>query len=52
LNIVKVGKKEVSTISPTYLIAEIGINHYGDLNIAKKLIEEYAKAGFDAVKFQ
>jgi N-acetylneuraminate synthase len=52
LNIVKVGKKEVSGISPTYLIAEIGINHNGDLNIAKKLIEESAKAGFDAVKFQ
>ena len=52
MNIVKVGKKEVSAISPTYLIAEIGINHNGDLNIAKKLIEESAKAGFDAVKFQ
>lgn len=46
------GKKVVSAISPTYLIAEIGINHNGDLNIAKKLIEESAKAGFDAVKFQ
>ena len=52
MNIVKVGKKEVSAISPTYLIAEIGINHNGDLNVAKKLIEESAKAGFDAVKFQ
>jgi N-acetylneuraminate synthase len=52
LNIVKVGKKEVSAISPTYLIAEIGINHNGDIDIAKKLIEESAKAGFDAVKFQ
>ena len=35
-----------------YLIAEIGINHNGDLNIAKKLIKEAAVAGFDAVKFQ
>ena len=52
MNKVKVGRKEVSAISPTYLIAEIGINHNGDLNIAKKLIEESAKAGFDAVKFQ
>ena len=52
MNTVKVGKKVVSAISPTYLIAEIGINHNGDLNIAKKLIEESAKAGFDAVKFQ
>ena len=52
LNTVKVGKKEVSAISPTYLIAEIGINHNGDLNIAKRLIEESTRAGFDAVKFQ
>ena len=36
----------------TFTIAEIGINHNGDLNIAKKLIDEAAIAGFDAVKFQ
>ena len=35
-----------------FLIAEIGINHNGDLNLAKKLISEASKAGFDAVKFQ
>ncbi len=35
-----------------FLIAEIGINHNGDLNIAKKLIDHAAEAGFDAVKFQ
>jgi N-acetylneuraminate synthase len=35
-----------------YLIAEIGINHNGDLNIAQKLISAAAEAGFDAVKFQ
>tara|TARA_B100001113_G_C21094886_1_gene616096 strand:- start:805 stop:1647 length:843 start_codon:yes stop_codon:yes gene_type:complete len=35
-----------------YLIAEIGINHNGDLNIAKKLIDNAIKARFDAVKFQ
>ena len=49
---VKVGSKLVSEISPTYMIAEIGINHNGDLEIAKKLIDESVKAGFDAVKFQ
>ncbi len=35
-----------------YLIAEIGINHNGDLEIAKELIRHAAAAGFDAVKFQ
>lgn len=35
-----------------FLIAEIGINHNGDLSIAKKLISSAAEAGFDAVKFQ
>jgi N-acetylneuraminate synthase len=36
----------------TYIIAEIGINHNGDLNIAKKLIDIAALSGCDAVKFQ
>jgi len=36
----------------TYIIGEIGINHNGDLNIAKKLIDIAAVAGCDAVKFQ
>jgi N-acetylneuraminate synthase len=35
-----------------FLIAEIGINHNGDLKIAKELIKNAADAGFDAVKFQ
>jgi len=36
----------------TYIIGEIGINHNGDLDIAKKLIDIAAVAGCDAVKFQ
>lgn len=35
-----------------FITAEIGINHNGDINIAKKLIDEAVKAGCDAVKFQ
>ena len=36
----------------TLIIAEVGVNHNGDLNIAKTLIQEAAKAGADVVKFQ
>lgn len=36
----------------TFIIAEIGINHNGDLNLAKKLIDTAVVAGCDAVKFQ
>jgi N-acetylneuraminate synthase len=35
-----------------YLIAEIGINHNGDMDVAKKLIDAAAESNFDAVKFQ
>ena len=38
--------------NPVYIIAEIGINHNGDLNIAKQLIDIAKVAGCDAVKFQ
>ena len=39
-------------MKPTYIIAEIGINHNGSLETAKKLIDIAAIAGCDAVKFQ
>ena len=39
-------------MTKTHIIAEIGINHNGDLNIAKKLIDIAAVAGCDSVKFQ
>ena len=37
---------------PTYIIAEIGINHNGRLDLARQLIEVAAECGCDAVKFQ
>lgn len=52
INSVKVGDRLVGPSQPVYLIAEIGINHNGDMKIAKDLIEMSAKAGVDAVKFQ
>ena len=39
-------------MSKTFIIAEIGINHNGDVDITKKLIDGAAEAGCDAVKFQ
>ncbi|MFI7585655.1 N-acetylneuraminate synthase family protein [Spongisporangium articulatum] len=49
---VQIGEKSVGTGDPVYVIAEIGINHNGDVELAKKLIEIAADAGADAVKFQ
>ena len=46
------GNKSVGTSEPCYMIAEVGINHNGDLGIAKKLIDTAMIAGCDAVKFQ
>jgi N-acetylneuraminate synthase len=49
---VKIGNRLVGPDSPTFIIAEIGINHNGDVEIAKKLISAAVGAGCDAVKFQ
>lgn len=49
---VNIGGKRVGADQPCYIIAEIGINHNGDLNIAKSLIDVAVSAGCDAVKFQ
>jgi N-acetylneuraminate synthase len=48
----RIGKKRVGDGHPTYIIAEIGINHNGDVEIAKQMIDAAALAGVDAVKFQ
>jgi N-acetylneuraminate synthase len=49
---IKIGNRLVGDGYPCYIIAEIGINHNGDINVAKKLIEVAAAAKCDAVKFQ
>lgn len=46
------GNRPVGDGHPVYIIGEIGINHNGDLAIAKQLINIAADAGCDAVKFQ
>ena len=49
---IKLGDQLVGDGHPTYIIAEIGINHNGDVEVAKKLIQAAHEAGVDAVKFQ
>src|SRR5581483_11927605 len=49
---VRVGKKVIGEGQPCYIIAEIGINHNGDIDLAKRLISVAVAAGCDAVKFQ
>lgn len=47
-----IGKKELGMGKPVYIIAEAGINHNGNIEIAKEMIETAAKCGVDAIKFQ
>ena len=47
-----IGEIAVGTGQPTYVVAEIGINHNGDIEIVKELIDAAHRAGVDAVKFQ
>ena len=44
--------REIGINKPPYCIAEVGINHNGSLDLAKKMIKEAKEAGADAVKFQ
>ena len=49
---IKIGKHTIGRNYPIYVIAEIGINHNGDMQLVKNLIDEAHSAGADAVKFQ
>src|SRR5215470_16933455 len=46
------GDRVIGESQPTYIVAEIGINHNGSVDIAKRLIDAAADARCDAVKFQ
>jgi N-acetylneuraminate synthase len=50
--VVQIGDKLVGEGYPVFVIAEIGLNHNGSVNIAKKMIDGAIFAGCDAVKFQ
>ena len=52
MNTVQIGNKRLGLGQPCYVIAEVGINHNGDLDLAKRLISVAVAAGCDAVKFQ
>ena len=52
MSTVKIGNKLVGEGQPCYIIAEIGINHNGDIDLTKRLISVAVAAGCDAVKFQ
>ncbi|MFA7707422.1 MAG: N-acetylneuraminate synthase family protein [Candidatus Pacearchaeota archaeon] len=49
---VKIGNKLIGHDQPVYIIAEIGINHNGSIELAKQLIDLAVQSGCDAVKFQ
>lgn len=51
-NLIKIGNRAVGTGFPAFIVAEIGINHNGDMNLAKKMIDAAVEAGVDSVKFQ
>jgi N-acetylneuraminate synthase len=52
LQSVRIGEHSIGDDQPVYVIGEIGLNHNGDVEIAKKLIDVAAEAGAQAVKFQ
>ena len=48
----KIGNTEIGPGLPVYIVGEIGINHNGDIEIVKKLVDVAAETGLNAVKFQ
>jgi len=49
---IKAGNKLIGEKEPCFIIAEAGVNHNGDIELAKKLVDMAKDAGADAVKFQ
>ena len=49
---IKIGKRIISSESACYIIAEIGVNHNGNIDLGHQLIDQAKRCGADAVKFQ
>lgn len=49
---IKIANKSIGEHNPVFIVAEAGINHNGDLKIAKKIIQKAKDCGADAIKFQ
>jgi len=52
MRLIEIGDRRIGDREPAYVIAEAGLNHDGDVVLAKRLIEAAAHAGADAIKFQ
>ena len=52
MNIINIGSRIIGEGNSTYIIAEIGINHNGDFDLAKRMIDVAKECGVDCVKFQ
>lgn len=50
--VISISNKNIGEENPVFIIAEAGVNHNGELSLARKLIDAAAKAGADAIKFQ
>lgn len=52
MSAIKIGSNIIGDCEPCFIVAEIGINHNGDMNLARRLVDAAAQAGADGVKFQ
>ena len=51
-NFLEIGNHKIGNAKPTFIIAEAGINHNGNIELAKQMVDEAAKCGVDAIKIQ
>jgi len=52
LNFIKIGKRKIGPNFKPLVIFELGINHNGSLNLAKKIVDEAIKVGAEVIKHQ